>query len=721
MSTQEANCSLCVTIRYKNADVELLRLAEIIENPANSGKTGGIFFPFNNTSDFPNVKTISVAPYDANPNELCIWEWEVRPNNPKRQYSDRTKKTFYELIFLNNPDLNNGLMITPPPIWELFDLLLDGFIVPPHHSSSFLLIINQTETEYICLEIAESSYNRDGNKVTINENTLLKEYKILKSDVIDTSQYIQNLSHFKDYLDPELQRRIIYIRRHLWASPVATLPLKRFNAYLAGQLRQAMDNLSGQARDREVIETFVKNVIKNVKPDLNLMVFLEGYYPGSNEDTFVSTLRGYHPLESVLNSYLKQTSMDEKFLEFIVENLPSFREKYLQVLTEGYLEEEKQKLLHQLVPLRTQIEELNNEFRSKNILKDKLDAEIMVLEASNRELIVQIHENEQRKQEFNEFLNDKRTGLFQELTTLKKLLQSNECAFETPVQNINPSVLTVRPGNNLECRNGESVEEITQLSDMFSLLQDNLPEKGTDTPDVLELSKFISASYLCHFPLLCVGTSAGDMAHIISMSFNNQLPDTICIPSGYNNYSSLLNTIRNLKSNIVILENLVGFCDEYCYTHLAEDVPDKYIIFLVEYEETLKFLPKGIYAHMGLIQCDRFFTTQLINDEEIWPGKITGSISSPPNSATRIKILNKISNLAPSSLVSTGYVNSRVKILETIAQEGDQISDLIKTIYTEFATIIEIYDHTEDYKEKHQNNKDPSVIEFMERLGMETI
>jgi len=255
---------------------------------------------------------------------------------------------------------------------------------------------------------------------------------------------------------------------------------------------------------------------------------------------------------------------------------------------------------------------------------------------------------------------------------------------------------------------------------MYSLLDDNLPEKGTGTPDLSELSKFISALYICHLPLLCVGTCGGDLARIISISLKNQLPDTLCVPTGYNNYKFLCNTIRSLKSDIVVLENVVGCCDEYNYTHLAEDIPEKYIIFLAEYEETLKLLPKGIYAHMGLIHCDKIFTTQLKNDETPYPGKITDSITPSPDIATRNKLLGQFSKLTRESPVSTGYVNSRVKVLQAIAQNGDNILEILRVVYTELISIVEIYGLSEEYEEELLNSTDPVVKDFRERLGVET-
>jgi len=718
MNNQETYYSLCTTICHKTGYTELLRLADISINSKNSVNTGSRLLPFDNTSDLPYVKTISMDKREANPNELCIWEWERQPNNPDKQYSNRSQMTFYELVFLNNLNLNNGITFNSLPIWDLFDLLLDGFTVPLQHSKSFLLVINETKNEYICLDITESSYTYEGNKVKIHENTQLKEYKILKSDVIDTNKYIPNLGASKYSLDPPLQRRIIYIRRTIWGNP-ATLRLKRFSMHLAEYLEQAITRLPCQSGDEKVIEAFIKSVTENVKPDSDLIAFFEKYYSQPSEDSFLPTLNKYEELELLFTFCLKRRSTDKKFLKFIVEYIPSLRTKYLQILTEGYLEDEKQKILHQLASFQTQIEELNHDIKEKNSRREELDEKITSLIKYQKELLAQIKVNEQHKQELDKLLNGNRAGLLEELSILKKVFQFEENADEISTQSTNTSVPTIRPGYSLEYEN-EEITEITHLSCMYSLLQENLPEQGADTPDLLDLSKFISASYLSHFPLLCVGTSASDMARIISISLNNQLPDTICVPTGYNNYSSLLNTIRNLKSDIIVLENAVGYCDEYCYTHLAEDVPEKYIIFLVEYEETLKLLPKGIYAHMGLIYCDKVFTTQLMSDELPYPGKIVGSISCSSNITTRRELFGKISKLTRGSSVSTGYVNSRVKILQSITQDGENIAEVLKVIYTELISITEIYGRSDEYRDRLRTSTDPVVIKFREMLGVET-
>ncbi len=85
MNTEEFYYSLCVTICYKNGYTELLRLADIIISKENSGKTGRRFLPFDNTSDLPYVKKISMDKNQANPNELCIWEWYPQQQNPDKQ------------------------------------------------------------------------------------------------------------------------------------------------------------------------------------------------------------------------------------------------------------------------------------------------------------------------------------------------------------------------------------------------------------------------------------------------------------------------------------------------------------------------------------------------------------------------------------------------------------------------------------------------------------
>ena len=396
MDTEGAYYSLCVTICNKNGYTELLRLADIIISTENSGKTGRKFYPLVNTSYLPHVKKISMDKKEAKPNELCIWEWYLQQQNPDKQQSYRSHLTFYELVFLNNLNLNNGLTINPLPIWDLFDTLLDGFTAQLQFSKSFLLVINQTETEYICLDITDSSYSFDGSKIKIHENTLLKEYKISKSDVIDTNEYVPNLGDSKYSLEPTLQRRIIYKRIDIWIKPVATLPLKRFNTHLAGYLEQVVTRLPRLTGDKTVIETFIKSVTEDVKPNSDLMTFFGEYYSKPNEDSLAPTLEKYSQLESVFTSYLKRKSTDEKFLKFIVEHLPSLREKYLQILTEEYLEEEKQKMMHLLTPFQTQIEELNSSLKEKNTQTVELDAKIISLTNSQMKLLTQIRESEQR-------------------------------------------------------------------------------------------------------------------------------------------------------------------------------------------------------------------------------------------------------------------------------------------------------------------------------------
>jgi hypothetical protein len=94
--TGEIHYSLCQTmIAYYPSGTsysKLLRLADLMFNSQNSGKTGDRLYPFDSSSDYPDVPMIKMAKGQAILNELCIWKIQVT------KLSDSQTMKFYVIL-----------------------------------------------------------------------------------------------------------------------------------------------------------------------------------------------------------------------------------------------------------------------------------------------------------------------------------------------------------------------------------------------------------------------------------------------------------------------------------------------------------------------------------------------------------------------------------------------------------------------------------------------
>ena len=202
----EKKYSLCLTIIGQNNYSQLLRLADPIDikGPTLWQLNGKI-----NRPDLLERKTISMDPFSAQENELAIWEWELDSNDPNKQWSKRTNEIFYELIFLDNENLNRGLSIPKINLGDKIDLMVSGFKVQQFISENLLLVFDEPEKNvYYCLNLKKSGYIIEDNILRIKEGEVFDIHQIAGERCIDTNNYLENvpMNNF------EMQRRIIYRR-----------------------------------------------------------------------------------------------------------------------------------------------------------------------------------------------------------------------------------------------------------------------------------------------------------------------------------------------------------------------------------------------------------------------------------------------------------------------------------------------------------------------------
>lgn len=716
--TDEINYSLCQTmIAYHTSGTsysKLLRIADLMFNSQNSGKTGDRLYPFDSSSAYPDVPMIGMAKNQAIQNELCIWEWKYEDKD--KQYSDPLRDTqFYKLVFLNyqGSDHNQKINVSNRLPWDILDNLIDGFSIPEDTRSSILLIVNQTDSDYICIEIDPKFSKREDTIVRIPEGTLLNEYVIKKSDCIDTNNYLKNAK--VGYLNSPYVRHIVYHKRTLPRKPNATLILKRFSTYFSVYVDHSLEKVAYPSDKRKIVEDFLSNSSQTID---QFVTFMREYEADQNEEIIASYTERYKDKISILTRSLHGGAAERAFLKKIIEGIPDLREKYSKLLLSEYIDEAKKVAEQTIADTLEMRDALIKERDSLNADISKITLELSELTEQHKQLLVENDKLEKLNSSLSVSLTENSKELRQNLLLLKELLLMDG---EIHKQESNSSMI-----NKKDCQNNQNItirylksvkivegdpSKPNSIITVVDELKDNLSFGGFGSNKMTEYCKLIIGSYFSRTPLLCIGSSSHKMAEIIALSITGKRVTAISLPTGFNDYAALLSTIKNIDTEYIVLENAVGFVEEYCYIHLKTDVPNKHFIFTLMFEESLNILPIGIYSHFVVINCDNLLTEPTF-DGQIIPGVVDVSMCHDNTKPINTLLYKNLKDVLEGSKLTAGFVQSRVDVLQTLDFDDLNENENISMIFPELYEILSIIGYPSNYllNLRKSTNKNASLL-----------
>jgi len=688
-------------------------------NSPNSGRKGDRLYPFDSNSESSDVKMIKMDPKLLTPNELCIWKWGYDDNG--NQESHRFKdQQFYELIFIDNKcsdhNQKNGADTLPP--WDLLDTLIDGFSVPEGTHSSFLLVVNQTDSDYICIEIDSKIPSREVTKVKIPEGTLLNKYDIKKSDCIDTNDYLKNVENQSYYNSPYV-RHIVYHKRTLPRTPDAKLILRRFSTYFSEYVNHSLEIVAYPSDKRKIVDDFLSNSSQTID---QFVTFIREYEADQNKDIITSYIEKYKDKISILTGCLHGKAAESAFLQKIIEGIPELREKYSKLLLSEYIDEAKKEAEHTIADTLETRDALIKERDSLKADILKITMGLSQLNEKHTLLLVENDKLEKLNSSLSLSLTKNSKELRQSLLLLKELLLMDG---EIPKEESNSSIINKKDCQNnqnitIRCLNSVKIVEgqpskPNSFITVVDELKDNLSCAGFGSNNMSNYAKLIVGSYFSHMPLLCIDSFSNKMAEIIALSLTGNRVTALSLPTGFNDYAALLSTIKKIETEYIVIENAVGFVEEYCYLHLRTDVPNKHFIFTLMFEESLKILPIGLYSYFVVIKCDTLLSEPTY-DEQIIPGIVDVSLYQDNNETKKRLLYKNLKDILEGSKLTAGFVHSRVDVLQTVNFHEDNGNPNINMIFPELYEIMSIIGCPENYVSNLRKSSNKNRNDFGEFL-----
>ncbi|MDV0443610.1 hypothetical protein [Methanorbis rubei] len=683
--------SLCITVETKNQKTgnsywKLLRIADLPMNEENKGSKQKTFLPYGPESDVPQHPELSMAPNNARPNELRIWEWWIEG---EKIFSEPSNETFYELIFPENIGPEN-ISTNKLPVPSILDKLLNGLPRSGEQLNPFLFVISWSNEEYICIEITKenSRYISQENIVKIPEGTIVKLYRISAADCIDSLNISQSFERKqKNQTVSPITRRRIYKRIRLRDS-LAELKVQSFDKCLAEYLNQALFASKYTAGQKQIITNFF---ISETNTDDSFPVFLQRYYNYSETSSELTDLfvKWYNERRATLDEFASTGNKMEKFLTALVEGTPELRKKYCDYIQKDLIEE-KMKISKEIEILETEkLQLLQNIELSREQMR--------VLEEKETKL------NEHNTKISSEIFN--KLDAFREMLTL---LGHTETKITPSLSNVQRDVPGLTLKTSLLSQNDDKeIENLTSCEESVGHLCDNLEEIGitSSTNNATDISHLVVGSHLSHLPILVIGSQARKAAEIISYSLTAEIPETICLSAGFSDYTSLNHVIRDITTEYVILDNVVGSTEEYCYLHLSEEFPEKRFIYTLEFVETLALMPMGIYGHFLIINTEKYLQYPS-HAPIILPGQTNCQdfITDKDDKIIQKKLQSELGKLLQGSLLPQRYLVTRLGILQNITATMDDVDKSIEMLLAELVDIGNFRPYPEEYIDMLQTN-----------------
>jgi hypothetical protein len=409
------------------------------------------------------------------------------------------------------------------------------------------------------------------------------------------------------------------------------------------------------------------------------------------------------------------------------EEITAFKKEQTQVITK----ESKQFRVEQQNAIQKDLESLREETR-------KIQKDIDSLEISKKQLEKDISEKKQIQEEFSQ-LEQKKQDLEKINDQLKtyceqklRSIQHNPgnflgdlALFKGVIPSGNYEKISVASSPNSDplvqpakdCHGSEPIES-ENIKDLIDDLKNNLQNIGTDNKYAESLAKLIAGAYVTRTPLLLTGCRANLMANAISVTLHSQTPEVISVPTGYNNYSSLLNTVKKTRGNIVLLQNVIGSIDEYCYTHLAKDIldenPEKYILFSLDFSENMRILPPSILGYMVLINSEDMITSIAANALD--SGICTVTLERSPKGFQ--DLYQRAVKISKGLNTTNGYNLTRTAIISVFIETDDEKDEenVEGVLLLELASYCKLLGTTKELNQRLENLSRKDLKEIVVRL-----
>lgn len=592
--------SLCITYVYHDAKgrrPSVYRIADYYD---------GEYVPVDSqsfTDDKYNFspKFLRIRPADEAPlYEPILKEWQATPkyDDPERMTTESfpyNNGKIYEVI------LNRTLMDSDPV--ALQHKLRAGFRLPEGISDRFLIVLDQDDTTYTVALCRKSMLKQVGDLFVIDDNIsdmlhathCLDTFVIDKDDVFDTNRFssfycedrsIAPIRLFYRYDSLPDSDGLFYLHELSEYIPffVTRFIKKEGKKYdlTKAQLQKLGEAIDEAAASDEAIDAFFAVTgysLEEVKQQLP-----------AYRDTIMTELLGYDEVDKVISGFFETNdTVQDRFISIA-------RELWLQRADEARkdAEEELDILQDEVQTANKQLDELVEKHEQIKLQKAALLEEIERLQKQKADI-------EQAAEEVIDNLDSTIASRIADCAIISHLRPSTSTV-QVPVS-ASSNVLFTYPASTEDSK----CKHTAILAQANSALQANLKKAGMDSYYAGIIAALIHNVKLRTNAFVVSSLYARNFANAISNSIEGKDSIVLTLAGTDQSYTTINTIIEEAPCKVILIENLLDYCNEVLFSTLCRDFKKYILIFSVDNESGLSVLSKSIWNYAWLLNADVAF------------------------------------------------------------------------------------------------------------------
>lgn len=402
---------------------------------------------------------------------------------------------------------------------------------------------------------------------------------------------------------------------------------------------------------------------------------------------------------------IKTTLNDEKTVEklnFEIMNMKDLIEK----VKKDTIEKSNLLNLKQVEFNKYAIEKWNNENLKLKKIKEVLEQKNIDLQNNKNKKMKKI---ENMKLENKKLLDAKIVIEDQTKNVIENIKEVYNLLGNTAQTTLKETLLFIEQGTTIK----SNIEYTDNKIDYIEDLKINIEITGIKKEYSYEMARYIYVTFANEMGLVLVGSEARLIADAISKTTCSRSIDIISIPPGFCDCNDLIENVKLLKSEVILIENGIDSMYESVYFPLLKTNMNKHYIFSVENREMFNLIPKSILNYLVVLDMDSIMT--FAKDEELLHGKTNKEIFKNNNNDElnqrnykKIHTLDKIIKLPNSVKLKLAKLMTDINQVE----EGDSMYSVLLLYFDLFADKYDKYDEFIEIIE--EQNFNPAILKLLQ-------
>ena len=594
------NISLCITYIYhdyqNNPKPSVYRIADYID---------GEYFPVDSKRYSEDGETFSPRYLRTRPGDETDYyvpvlrEWKAVP-----KYDEPGKMTTESFPYIHGEVyevIYNRENIESDPV-VLQKRIKDGIRLPDGIGSTFLLVLDEDEQSFTVAKCRKSMVKRFGElfyfdtNITdmLHSNHYLDTYIIEKSDVFNTSDF----SGF--YKEDRTSAETRYFYRFDCLPEVdGRFYLHELSDYIPFFVSRF---LKKEGKKYELSKNQIQKVTAAVEEAVTSKEAIDSFFAvtGFNLDEVIEQLpRYYREISTSLYGY---DDVDAVLSGMLV-NDENIREQFIEIARDMWFkdaDEKREEVDKQLAEVQKRLEacqvQLDTKIRSvqdAEAKRSKLDNEILSLQRQ-KELI------EAAAIDSVKSIDSTLGAKLVDYAFLKHMGIGTTRPEKEHIAQLSKNAEHRYPA--LECPNG--VKRTNETSKAIAVLKANLKKAGMKSYYAEGLAAIIHAVNYRARSFVVSGMYARTLADAICNSTEGRDATRITITGAQSDYSYIREIIEGSPVRVILVENLLDYCDEATFSMLGKDFGDYILVYSVDNEDSLAVMSKGIWQMATYINAD---------------------------------------------------------------------------------------------------------------------